>query len=265
MQPLMRNMVCSLPGPRGTWPGAIFLLINWPQLEKTHMNYLYTTLIFAWGGSYFDTSFAVEREREKRRYSPARHTEDNPPSTQNGGMNHISVSELSTPISNKKGSHPMSPQYDIIPTDIANHTIYDSLAAPSSFYPAPPPSLLPPNSSMSSLVKPSLLDSAHTSMGHLSEASSNMLRLKMKGSNPNVNTELTDMRESRRRSSSVPDMLDQTIDYPIDFLEPISINRDLLELEEGCGSERLARRCNGHLVGFDQTSLGLRSDVWLHT
>lgn len=56
-------------------------------------------------------------------------------------------------------------------------------------------------------------------------------------------------------------MLDQTIDYPIEFLEPISINRDLLELEEGYASGRLARRYNGHSVGFDQTSLGLHSDV----
>lgn len=157
----------------------------------------------------------------------------------------------------------MSPQYDTIPANkIPDHTIYDSLAAPSPFYPAPPSSLPPLNSSMSSLVKPTLSDSAHTSMGHLSQASSNILRLKMKGSNPNVNAELS-LRDSRRRSSSVPDALDQTIDYPLDFLEPISINRDLLELEECYGSEssRLARRCNGHLVGFDQTSLGLHSDV----
>lgn len=201
--------------------------------------------------------FSVGHERDKRRYSPARHTNENPvTSAQSSGdsTEHTSISKLTRSLNKEP---PTSSQYDTIPVKKHHnlHTVYDSLLAPvpvalPSFPPAPP-SLPPLNSSMSSLVKPALPDSAHTSTGHLSQASSSIIRQKLRGSAQHVN--LTDITETRRRSSSVPDM---TIDYPIEFLEP-----DLLELERIHGAQGAFDRHAGHLIGFDQSSLGLQSDV----
>ena len=187
--------------------------------------------------------FPIGRERGKRRYSPARHTEENPAQS-NGSTHHNSISEFTRSLDKEP---PITPQYDTIPVHKQNHhhIVYDSLLAPVPSFPPAPPSLPPPHSSMSSLAKPALPDSANTSTGHLSQASSSIIRQKLRGSAQQVN--MVDIRETRRQSSSVPDM---TIDYPIEFLEP-----DLLELERMHGDERT------HAGHFDQTSLGLQSDV----
>jgi hypothetical protein len=139
---------------------------------------------------------------------------------------------------------PNPPQYNK-----PEHVIYDSLVAPR---PVPllsltsaSPSLPPPNSSTSSLVKPALPDSTYTSTGQLSTASCSGIKIQLRS--PNSLESLKEkIRETRRLSSSVPDTLDRTIDFPLEFLEPISINKDLLELDE------MSRAAGGHLVGHDQ-------------
>lgn len=199
-----------------------------------------------------------EHEREKRVFSPAKHREDTlnnaPPIPRTNGVDHMCVSEFMFPTSENL----TSPKYDTIPPPgwkVSGNGLYDSLAPIPPFLPPPSLSSLPPPSPsiMSSLVKHHIPDSPHNSMGHLSITS-------YKSNRPNglpqhTRLNFIHLKESRRKSLSVPDILD--VDLPPVFLDPVtSIGRGVSALEEG----RL--RWIGHTVSCEGMAVGeLQSDV----
>lgn len=191
------------------------------------------------------------------------------PIPRTNGVDHICAdSEFAFPASKK---NPMSPKYDTIPPPgwkkVSGNTLYDSLAPIPPFLPPPSLSSLPPPSPsiVSSTVKQHIPDSAHNSMGHLSCTGSSYKTSRSNGfpahsHHAHARMNFTHhLKESRRKSLSVPDILD--VDLPPVFLDPVSVagsSRGIvaaLDREGRLRGSGYTMSCEGMMVGE------LQSDV----
>lgn len=212
----------------------------------------------------------TECKIKRRRYSPARHTNSSLQSTPisiprsgkslqlSSGHSHpySSIDSLEKAISVCTSSVPASSQRD------ADHVIYDTLAPPPGLLASATTSSLPPPSPR--CVAPQHGRPLHSSMGNLGR-----YHPMLWGMAPGIIGEnLSQIQKSKRRSNSLPDIAEQlSPDFPAASLKPISINRDLLELEESYIHMYPARhvgvataaggRGNGHVkVCFINTATG---------
>lgn len=187
-----------------------------------------------------------------RRYSPARHTTNSlqttplsitksQPST-NGLSQHFSTSEDSL---EKAISLSVCTSVPISHKDDQN-TIYDSLAPPTASS-LPPPS---PGPRSTAALPKHPTNTFCNSTGDLGDHNT------VTKTAVTFRRNIVQLQESKRKSNSVPDTLDQnSVDFHAEALEPISINRDLLELEEvythmvstGTAGVAMGLRCNGHV------------------
>ena len=185
----------------------------------------------------------VGSEKSKRRYNISEHGNSSahsspvsiPRSTKshqlsNGTSHHYSSMDsiekaisLCTSIPTTTASH----------RDETDHIVYDTLLAP----PATATSLPPP----SPRVAPHIEHLNH-STGHMALPSP----LTIPGVNSHTSSQAQLQSSRSRRSVSVPDIVEQlSPDFPAGSSKPISITRDLLELEESYISMHTARNVSG--------------------